>query len=132
MAQSGLSEKAAAKKAFKHLWKNFDPAVVALFTIETGITQGLLRTYYKDSPKASLMEVPAILRDIFTTLEEDEEGDISLSASVTAWQKNYGPRPASHCKSHPRRLPPQKAASSVRQRIISLGTVPRQSVNKGR
>jgi hypothetical protein len=95
MVQSGLSEKAAAKKAFKHLWKNFDPAVVTLFVIETGITRGQLKTYYLDSPKASLIEVPAILRDIFATLEEETEGDISLAAPVTAWKKNYGPKAAS-------------------------------------
>ncbi len=94
MVQSGLSERAAARKAFKHLWKNFDPAIVTLFTIETGITRGLLKTYYKDSPEASLIEVPAISRDIFSNLEEDKEGDISLSAPVTAWQKSHGPRPA--------------------------------------
>jgi hypothetical protein len=87
MVQSGLTERAAAKKAFKHLWKYLDPAVVTLFTIETGISRGQLKTYWKGNPKTELIEVPATLRDIFATLEDDEEGDISLSAPVTKWQK---------------------------------------------
>jgi hypothetical protein len=94
MVQSGLTERAAAKKAFKHLWKYLDSAIVTLFTIETGISRGQLKTYWKINPKLELIEVPATLRDIFATLEEDEEGDISLTAPVTAWQKTSAAKPA--------------------------------------
>jgi hypothetical protein len=83
MVQSGFSEKAAAKRAFKHLWKYLDSTVVTMFSVETGVPRSRLKEYYRKDPKGYLREVPAILREIFATLPDEEEGDISLSAPIT-------------------------------------------------
>ncbi len=88
MVQSGFSEKAAAKRAFEHLWKHLDSTVVTLFSVETGVPRSRLKEYYKKGPKGYIIEVPATLREIFATLPEEEEGDISLSAPVTGAAQN--------------------------------------------